>query len=225
MTEGQKAPVITIDGPSGTGKGTLALRLADELKFAYLDSGALYRALAWAVTTQQIKEYDGDAFEQCINQANVRLGDKQVWCNGHDVSLAIRQEAIGNLASTISANPLVRKRLLQLQRAQRHWPGLITDGRDMGTVVFPEATVKIFLTASAEARAKRRYNQLKTRGIDVSLREIEADLNNRDEQDRTRSISPLQPASDAIHIDTTQLDSEAVFDLVMKTIKPYLNCF
>lgn len=224
MIEAQKAPVITIDGPSGTGKGTLALRLADELKFAYLDSGALYRALAWAVTTQQLEDCTSDAFEQCINQASVRLESGKVWCNGHDVTLAIRQEAIGNLASSISANPLVRKRLLQLQRGQRHWPGLITDGRDMGTVVFPEATVKIFLTASAEARAKRRYNQLKTRGIDVSLREIEADLNNRDEQDRTRTISPLQPASDAIHIDTTQLDSDAVFDLVMKTIKPYLSC-
>lgn len=222
MTEIAKAPVITIDGPSGTGKGTLASLLAEKLGFAHLDSGALYRALAWAVTTQQIDEYESDAFEQCINQASVRLDGDQVFCNGHDVSLAIRQEAIGNLASTISSKPLVRKRLLQLQREQRHWPGLVTDGRDMGTVVFPDATVKVFLTASSEERAKRRHKQLKMRGIDVSLREIEAEMNNRDQQDRTRDISPLRPASDAIHIDTTDLDIHAVFDAVMSAVRPHL---
>lgn len=222
MTEIQKAPVVTIDGPSGTGKGTLADRLAGALGFEYLDSGALYRALAWAVITQQINDYDSDAFEQCINQANVHLEYKKVWCNDHDVTFAIRQETIGNLASTISSKPLVRKRLLQLQRAQRHWPGLVTDGRDMGTVVFPDATVKIFLTASPEERARRRYNQLKMRGIDVSLREIESEMSNRDQQDRTREISPLQPASDAIHIDTTDLDIHTVFDKVMLAIRPHL---
>lgn len=214
----QKPPVITIDGPSGTGKGTLATHLAAQLGFLYLDSGALYRALAWAITTQQVNINDAMALEHCIDQTNVRLEHRHVWCNGHDVTLAIRQESIGQLASIISANPLVRRKLLQLQRAQQRWPGLITDGRDMGTVVFPMAEVKIFLTASPTIRAQRRYNQLKDRGVDVSLRDVEAELISRDTRDQSRDVAPLVPADDAVTIDTSSQSVDETVTMVMQLI-------
>lgn len=215
-----EAVVITLDGPSGTGKSTVAKRVAKDLGFLYLDSGALYRALAWAVLQQSIDPSDNDALQQCINAAQVTLTDSgQVLCDGVDVSQAIREEGVGMMASTISANPLVRKRLLQLQHDQARPPGLVTDGRDMGTVVFPKATVKFYLTASAAERAKRRFNQLKEKGNGGSLREIEEELNIRDRQDSERAISPLKPAADAIELDTSQLDVQQVFDDVMKVIR------
>jgi cytidylate kinase len=216
-------PVITIDGPSGTGKGTIAERLAETLGFANLDSGALYRSLAWALDTQHISLDNAVEFQHCLEKTQVSLDGARVLCNGRDVSTAIRQEKVGNLASVISANPLVRQRLLELQRAQRQWPGLVTDGRDMGTVVFPDAAVKIFLTASAKERARRRYKQLKAGGLDVSLRDIELEMNNRDRQDSERDISPLCAADDAVIIDTTALDVEAVFDKVIKIVRSHLS--
>jgi len=215
-------PVITIDGPSGTGKGTIAAKLAETLGFANLDSGALYRALAWAVDSQGVNPRDTAALRACVDQAQVQLIHGKVFCNTRDVTQAIRQEKIGNLASVISSNPLVRQRLLQLQRAQRQWPGLVTDGRDMGSVVFPDATVKFFLTASPEERAKRRYKQLKGRGIDVSLRDVETEMTNRDRQDSDRDISPLHPADGSVVVDTTSLDVAAVFDKIIEIVRFHL---
>ena len=218
-----QAAVITLDGPSGTGKSTIAKLVAEALGFLYLDSGALYRALAWVVLQQSIDVNNKDALQRCINAAEVELADDgRVLCDGVDVSQAIRHEDVGMLASKISANPLVRKRLLQLQHDQRRAPGLVTDGRDMGTVVFPDAEVKFYLTASADERAKRRFNQLKEKGNSGSLREIEEELNIRDRQDSERSVSPLKPAADAVEIDTSQLDVQRVFDQVMKVTRSRL---
>ena len=150
------SPVITIDGPSGTGKGTVSAMLAKELGYFFLDSGMLYRALAWAVLKQGVDVDDEQALQRCVDSAKIGLSEQELYCNDVEISGEIRQEAIGLMASKISAKPLVRQRLLQLQRDQRRLPGLVTDGRDMGTVVFPDATLKIFLTASSEERAKRR---------------------------------------------------------------------
>ena len=218
-----QAAVVTLDGPSGTGKSTIAKRLAQELGFLYLDSGALYRALAWAVIQEQVDPSLQDALIRCINAAQISLTDDgRVLCNDVDVTSAIREEAVGMMASKISANPLVRKRLLQLQHDQQRPPGLVTDGRDMGTVVFPNALVKFYLQASPDERAKRRFNQLKAQGISVSLREIETELLTRDRQDSERSVSPLKPAADAVQIDTSDLSEQQVFDQVMKVTRSRL---
>lgn len=219
LSGGQQSPVITIDGPSGTGKGTVSSLLATELGYFFLDSGMLYRALAWAVLEQRIDIVNDHALQQCIDDVNIGLSDQEIYCNNVDVSNAIRQEAVGLMASKISANPLVRKRLLRLQRDQRRLPGLVTDGRDMGTVVFPDARLKIFLTASPEERAKRRFNQLKKKGIDVSLRQVREELDIRDRQDRDREQSPLKPADDAIIIDTTLMSVQAVLQEILTLVR------
>ncbi len=219
-----QAPAITIDGPSGTGKSTIAKMISQQLNFTYLDSGSLYRALAFLVFQHHTDIDDSNALERCINAASIELrGSGQILCDGLDVSQAIRAEEVGMMASKISANPLVRHRLLQLQRDQRRLPGLVTDGRDMGTVVFPDAQVKIYLTASAAERAKRRFKQLKEKGIDANLREIEKELNIRDRQDSERSISPLKPADDALIIDTSLMEKQQVFDDIMKNIRSRLQ--
>ena len=215
----EHSPVITIDGPSGTGKGTVSAMLAQELGFFFLDSGMLYRALAWAVLKQEVDITDDQALQHCIDGVRIGLSEQELYCNDSEISGEIRQEAIGLMASKISAKPLVRQRLLQLQRDQRRAPGLVTDGRDMGTVVFPDATLKIFLTASSDERAKRRFNQLKQKGNDVSLREVKEELDLRDRQDRERSISPLQPADDAIIIDTTAMSVQAVLVEVLSLVR------
>lgn len=219
----KQAPVITIDGPSGTGKGTLAAQLAAALGFTWLDSGALYRALAYATLQNNIDITNIDALRRCINAAEIKLEGQQVRCNEVDISAEIRKEGVGMRASQISANPLVRERLLQIQRDQRRLPGLITDGRDMGTVVFPDATVKIFLTADAKVRAKRRFNQLKEKGIDVSLPRIEKELNMRDQADSNRDLSPLKADDDAIIVDTSKQSVDQVFNDVIKIIRPRLT--
>ena len=222
MSDIKQSPVITIDGPSGTGKGTVSALLAAKLSYFFLDSGMLYRALAWAVLEQQIDVLDDCALQQCIDGVKIGLSDQEIYCNNVEISSVIRQEAVGLMASKISANPLVRKRLLQLQRDQRRLPGLVTDGRDMGTVVFPDATLKIFLTASPDERAKRRFNQLKQKGIDVSLRQVREELDVRDRQDREREQSPLKPADDAIIIDTTSMSVQAVLHEVLTLVSARL---
>lgn len=219
----KQAPVITIDGPSGTGKGTLAAQLAEALGFTWLDSGALYRALAYATMLDAIDITNIDALKQCINAAEIKLKAAHVILNKMDISAEIRQEGVGMRASQISANPLVRQRLLQVQRDQQQFPGLVTDGRDMGTVVFPDATVKIFLTADAKVRAKRRFNQLKEKGIDVSLPQIEEELNMRDQADCNRDLSPLKAADDAIIVDTSNQSVDQVFSDVIKIIRARLK--
>ncbi|MDO8826273.1 (d)CMP kinase [Methylophaga sp.] len=215
-------PVLTIDGPSGSGKGTLAQRMAEKLGWHYLDSGAIYRVLAQAALMQQIDLADESALAKLAEHLDVQFllnhGQLQVILQGKDVSLLIRSEQAGNAASKVAAFPAVRAALLQRQRDFRQPPGLVTDGRDMGTVVFPDAAFKVFLTASAEVRAERRYKQLKEKGIDSNLSDLVAEISERDERDMQREVAPLRPADDAVIMDSTQLGIEAVLEKVSALI-------
>lgn len=216
-------PIITIDGPSGSGKGTLASRIAAKYGFHLLDSGALYRAVGFHAQALNINFDDHAAmadvalnlpisFEQSEQGIEVLLNDKPVGSQ-------LRTEETGKLASSVAVIPEVREALVQLQKGFVKAPGLVADGRDMGTVIFPDAPAKFFLDASVEERAKRRYKQLKEKGFDVNLAALENELQIRDDRDRSRTVSPLVPADDALVIDSTALSAEAVFDLVVKTIE------
>ncbi len=222
---GNTPPVITIDGPSGSGKGTIAQLLAKELGWHFLDSGALYRAIAWGVMDAGIDLSDHYAIAALIDESVVEMpvstrGDSaKILFNKQDITEEIRSEACSKMASKTSAIPQVRAALLDRQRAMRQPPGLVTDGRDMGTVVFPDASVKFFFLASVEERAKRRYNQLKEKGKRVSLPDIEQELRARDERDASRPISPTKPARDAIMIDTTVSGIEGVLAEVLTHVK------
>jgi len=215
-------PVLTIDGPSGSGKGTLAQRMAEKLGWHYLDSGAIYRVLAQAALKHQIDLTDEAALASIAGQLDVKFvlkdGQLQVILEGEDVSLLIRSEQAGNAASKVAAFPAVRSALLQRQRDFCQPPGLVTDGRDMGTVVFPDAPYKVFLTASAKVRAERRYKQLKEKGIDSNLSDLVAEISERDERDMQREVAPLRPADDAVILDSTQLGIEAVLEKVSALI-------
>jgi cytidylate kinase len=217
-------PVIAVDGPSGTGKGTLCQRLAETLGWHLLDSGAIYRVLAHAALVRGLDLDDVAALAAAARTLGLdfQAGDNDgitVMLDGEDVTRAIRTEAAGNAASIVAAIPAVRSALLERQRACRRAPGLVADGRDMGTVVFPDAQLKVFLTASAEERARRRYNQLKGKGTGVSLPALLKDITERDGRDRARSVSPLVPAPDARVLDTTQMGIDAVFDMVMGMVR------
>ena len=216
------ATVITVDGPSGTGKGTICSRLAYFLKWNFLDSGALYRVLAIAAERNQIKSED--ELVQLIDKLDVKfkINDiesmTEVFFDGEVVTDEIRSETCGKAASVIAPIVAVRKALLIQQRAFCKEPGLIADGRDMGTVVFPNAKLKIFLTANIEERAKRRFKQLKQGGISVNLRRLYTEITERDKRDSTRSVSPLKPAEDAIVIDTSTLDVKGVMEEISKLV-------
>ena len=216
------ATVITVDGPSGTGKGTICSRLAYFLKWNFLDSGALYRVLAIAAERNQIKSED--KLVQLIDKLDVKfkINDiesmTEVFFDGEVVTDEIRSETCGKAASVIAPIVAVRKALLIQQRAFCKEPGLIADGRDMGTVVFPNAKLKIFLTANIEERAKRRFKQLKQGGISVNLRRLYTEIAERDKRDSTRSVSPLKPAEDAIVIDTSTLDVKGVMEEISKLV-------
>lgn len=227
MPEKSSIPVITIDGPSGSGKGTVSRLLARELGFHFLDSGALYRLLAVAAEQRRIALDDDSALAALSGQLDIRFpADAQgerVLLDGEDVSDAIRTEAAGGGASRVAALPAVREALLDRQRRFRRAPGLVADGRDMGTVVFPDANAKIFLTASAVERAKRRFKQLKEKGISVKFGDVLVDIQVRDERDAGRSVAPLRPARDAHLVDTSELDIPATLERLRDLLKNRLN--
>lgn len=225
----QEIPVITIDGPSGTGKGTIAARLAKKLGFYLLDSGALYRALAWSVLHKGTNPEEEAALSHLLETAHLELrtnspaNPPEVWCEDQNISAAIREESVGNMASRIAAIPLVRQHLLRYQRMMRRAPGLIADGRDMGSVIFPDASAKFYLDASPEIRVQRRYNQLKQKGISVSLPDIREDLASRDYRDEHRDIAPMKVMPDMIRIDTSDLNIDEVFGRVMAELQMRLH--
>ena len=208
------APVICIDGPSGAGKGTLSKRLATDLGWHLLDSGALYRVVGFAGRLAAVSLEDSDAVARIARSLDVDFrptdGGVSVWLSGEDVTAHLRTEEGGRDASTVAALPAVREALLLRQQELARPPGLIADGRDMGTVVFPRAPLKIFLTASAEARAERRFHQLQGMGESVSLARLLTDIQQRDARDQSRTVSPLVPAEDAIIIDSTALSADEV---------------
>ena len=218
------APVITIDGPSGSGKGTVAGILAKRLGWNLLDSGALYRLLAFAAGNHGVALDNEALLEKLAAHLDVQFvgatdgKPARIILEGDEVTHAIRSEAVAAGASKVAALPAVRDALLQRQRAFQELPGLVADGRDMGTVVFPDAPLKVFLTASAEERARRRYLQLKARGDDVSLSGLLDEIRARDERDTQRAIAPLKPAADAIQLDSTELSIEQVLERIMSEI-------
>ncbi|BAZ94557.1 cytidylate kinase [Thiohalobacter sp. COW1] len=205
-----QAPVVAVDGPSGSGKGTVSRALATRLGWHFLDSGALYRLVAHAALDRGVALDDEAGLADLARHLEVRFDtdSDRIWLGDEEVSLAIRSEAAGDAASRVAALPGVREALLQLQRDFRAAPGLVADGRDMGSVVFPAAEVKIFLTASAGERARRRYNQLKEKGIEADIAELVAAIEARDKRDMERPVAPLKPAEDAVELDTSGLDIE-----------------
>ena len=217
----QVVPVLTIDGPGGSGKGTISAKVAQILGWHYLDSGALYRLLGLAARRAGVSTADETALVPLIKRMHIKFGPEQgaVWLDEEEVSSELRTETSGAAASEVAVHPAVRQALLELQHDFRQMPGLVADGRDMGTVVFPDAPLKIYLTASAEERANRRYNQLIAKGIDVNLSDLFVDIAARDERDSSRAASPLRPADDAVLIDTTEIGIEEVVAIVLDLIR------
>jgi len=213
-------PVVAIDGPSGSGKGTVSRRVAASLGWHLLDSGALYRLVALAGDRAGLAEDDEAGHARLAHGLDIRfgvdgLGAERVLLDGQDVTRDIRSERAGNAASRVAAWPAVRSALFERQRRFMEAPGLVADGRDMGSVVFPDARLKIFLTASAEERARRRHKQLKEKGLSVNLAALSAEIAERDRRDATRQVAPLVACADAVVIDSTDLDIDAVVDKVL----------
>tara|TARA_A100000171_G_C2101820_1_gene130124 strand:+ start:84 stop:758 length:675 start_codon:yes stop_codon:yes gene_type:complete len=211
----QNVPVIAIDGPTASGKGTVAQRVAQRLGWVVLDSGALYRLTALACLRKGVSDSNEAEVAGIAAGLSVQFDDGLILLDGEDVTAAIREEAVGVLASRVAAFGLVRQALLERQRAFRQAPGLVADGRDMGTVVFPDAPLKIFLVADVAARAERRCKQLKDKGFSANLASLMNDLQARDERDRTRSNAPLVPAPDAVTIDSSNLTIEETVNAVL----------
>jgi len=209
-------PVIAIDGPTASGKGTVAGKVAAALGWSYLDSGALYRLCALQAQRDGV-ELDDEAQVAAIARAlPVRFVAGRIELGGQDVTDIVRDESVGNAASRVAVLPAVREALLALQRGFRVPPGLVADGRDMGTIVFPDAALKVFLTASAESRAERRHKQLIEKGFSARLADLLRDLQQRDARDANRAVAPLRPAEDAVVIDSTHLDIDATVERVLK---------
>ena len=228
MIKNIEIPILTIDGPSGSGKGTISRSVAGQLGWHLLDSGALYRLVAWSAHLAHVPRKWSHPLERVVLDLNVKFdtdeaGDERILLDDEDVTFNIRTEECGHMASEVAAIPEVRLALVQLQRGFQKPPGLVADGRDMGTVIFPEAGVKIFLTAKPEERAQRRYKQLKEKGIDVSLAALREDIVKRDERDSKRKAAPLKPADDAIQIDTTGLSIPEVVELVTRMANHEFN--
>jgi cytidylate kinase len=218
-------PVLTIDGPSGSGKGTISRLVAGRLGWYYLDSGALYRAVGVAAGWAGIDLDDDGALVRCAFDTRVEFheaadGELRVLVNGTDATDDLRTETAGAAASAIAAIPEVRTALTDRQRAFRQAPGLVADGRDMGTVIFPDARFKVFLTASAAERAERRYKQLKDKGVSVTMDGLLREILARDARDASRTVAPLRPAGDAVHIDTTGLGIDEVVGRVLAVVTP-----
>ncbi|WP_261893842.1 (d)CMP kinase [Vibrio cyclitrophicus] len=221
-----QSPVITVDGPSGAGKGTLCMLLADKLGFHLLDSGAIYRVLALAAIHHGVGTESEDVLVPLATHLDVQFiaeGDLvKVILEGEDVSGELRKEETGMAASKVAALPRVREALLRRQRAFNAAPGLVADGRDMGTVVFPEAEAKIFLDASAEERASRRLKQLQQKGLDVKFDDLLSEIQERDDRDRNRPVAPLRPAEDALVLDSTSMNIEQVVEKALHYIESKL---
>ncbi|MEN8547916.1 (d)CMP kinase [Acinetobacter soli] len=219
------AHIITIDGPSGSGKGTLAAKLASHYGFHLLDSGALYRLLGLSLHNKQLLDQLSDQLDECVKiaqhldiQFNTQSGGISIDLEGQDVTKTIRTEHVGEYASKVAAVPELRQALFDRQRAFIQSPGLVADGRDMATAIFPEAQAKIYLTASAESRAERRVKQLQGMGLDVKINDILANIQARDKRDMEREVAPLRPAPDAYIIDSSALSIDDVFQLMIDYI-------
>lgn len=233
MNNTQLPPVVTIDGPSGVGKGTIAQLLAHQLNWHYLDSGVLYRVVAWLALQRDIQPDNHEALKNILSELDIRMRvvekenepfpEVHIFCNNHEITDEIRTEACSKMSSQLSVLPFIREALLSRQHQMRKLPGLVTDGRDMGTVIFPNADVKFFFLANPEERAKRRYHQLKEKGINVSLRNIREEMAERDRRDSERDVAPAKPAADAIVIDTTELSIDEVLARVLNEIRAKLN--
>lgn len=212
-------PVIAIDGPSASGKGSVAERVATHFGFHYLDSGAIYRLLAYAAAQQAVAWSNADALADIATQMQIKFEHGQAYLNGEQVSHHIRTEQMGKGASEVAVHPAVRTALLQTQRNFRQAPGLVGDGRDIGSVIFPDAGLKIFLTAAVETRAKRRYDQLIQRGDHADYALILADLQQRDLRDSQRAVAPLKQLPDAVLLDTTDINIEQAVNIIIEAFK------
>jgi len=209
-------PVIAIDGPTASGKGTVAQRVAAALGWHYLDSGALYRLVALRALEDGVDAGDAPALADLARSLQPRFAGERITLGGRDVTDEIRREDVGSMASRIAMHPALRAALLDLQKSFRRRPGLVADGRDMGTVVFPDARLKVFLTASVEARAGRRHKQLSEKGFPSNIASLLQDLRARDERDSSRSAAPLKPAEDARHLDSSDLTIEQVVAQILR---------
>jgi len=208
--------VIAIDGPAASGKGTVAARVAQALGFVYLDSGALYRLVALQAQHKAVSFDDRPKLAELARDLQARFDGEDIWLETDRVTDAIRTEAISSGASQVAAHAEVREALLARQRAFLRAPGLVAEGRDMGTVVFPQAALKVFLTASAEVRAERRYKQLMDKGLSANIQTLLQEIRQRDERDSARAAAPLKPAADAVTLDTTALSAEQAVDRVLR---------